>query len=780
MWQASWISGPRCKALASVCLAVASIGEGRSPVTLPVFLEDSHAGSFYWIAENVPLDEPHTLVLFDAHSDASQVFDSDEVRADLRRPRTMRDLRRLTAEWREAGAIQCFNWIEPLMPLPLAEVVWVAPGEITEERRRAMRAEIDRELNAHEMVAPRAGGPLAPRFTVASLEELRGREFAHPVIVSLDLDFFAESGEGGFGTVWNSIVAMPRLRAITAAISTPYLASQEQAASLVRCFLEEAGRITNATIEFDPAARTGPDRSRKARELRRAGRPVPAFDASQLENTPRIFVPGHTPDFDGCVRVRGGGFRIRLREDADDVEWHTLSFEHDVYNLMGSGTRFAAGAPWIQRLVATPLVEGRNWIDAADLPEETGTIRVQARVARVGSNVIILRRSQSPGMRGALEEGFHLPYVLGGSLLPGGPDRAEGGDCANFAVYALRRSRKRSLPWCTPPQFERYTEVIDGFAPGDEEDGIFVSFGSHLAVLWEDRPPRGAFNPEDRFAHHLEGLPEIVSLEELERDRRPPRFLRLRETSPTATLVFGGDVMLARSIGERIRAEPDFDPFSHTGDLLRRADLAVINLECALTDPRPGPARPFLFQAPVQAAGALSRAGIDVVSLANNHSGDGGEEGYEGTLRKLRSLGIDPVDGPVVSMTEIGGLRIAVTGLEPDDSLEPVREASDSADFVAVMTHWGVEHTREIQPAQRAFAAELVEAGADLVVGTGPHAPQAADRIRGRPVFYSTGNLVFDEQGPGPDWKRGYLVVVDLDEKGRILEAERVDTRIPH
>ncbi|MFT5467662.1 MAG: hypothetical protein ACI8UO_002768 [Verrucomicrobiales bacterium] len=750
-------------------------------VELPIFLEDSHAGSFYWIAESIPLDQPHTLVLFDAHSDSSEVFDSDTVRSALREPRNMDELRALTSSWRETGAIQCFNWIEPLMPAPLAEVIWIPPGEISPERRQQLLAEIDREINAHEIVAPRSGEPLTPKFTVASLAELKSKTPRHPVIVSLDLDYFAEGGLDEFDEVWETILNLPDLRAITASISTPYLKSKMQASELVTRFLEESNRITNARVEFDPDASIGPDRSRRARELLRSGKPIPSFDSALIPPTPEIFVSGHSPDADGCIRIKmGDEFRIRPRETAHEIEWVRLEFEHEVYNLMGPDTPFAAGAPWIQRLIPKPISAKRDWIDQSDLTKIPGTIRIRARIDGVASNILKLRLSESTGFRGAIEECFNLPYVLGSSLLAGGPDRAEGGDCANLAIYALRRGQHRPLPWRTPPQFERLCRTIDSFEPGAEDNGIFVSFGSHLGVLWDDQPPLGEFNSDDRFVHQLEGLPEVLTLAELSKNRREPRFLRLRSPEPAVNLVFGGDVMLARTIGERILAEPHFDPFAHVAKELRQADFAIVNLECALTNVEKQVGdRPFVFLAPPAAAEAMTKAGIDAVSLANNHSLDGGEAGLLETRKNLTEAKIAGFGADQILFQEINGVKIAIVGLEPDDSLEIVRKAAAEADFVAVIPHWGVEHSREIQNSQRNFAQQLIEAGADFIAGAGPHVPQKGDQVLSRPVFYSMGNLVFDQAGPTPDWRTGFLVVVSLDEAGEILSVETRDYQIP-
>src|SRR5262245_39749791 len=77
---------------------------------LPIYIEDNHAGTFYWLAQNINLDEPRTLILFDAHSDASGIFDSDKIRGALRKVSSTKDRQKLLDRWRSKGAVQCFNW----------------------------------------------------------------------------------------------------------------------------------------------------------------------------------------------------------------------------------------------------------------------------------------------------------------------------------------------------------------------------------------------------------------------------------------------------------------------------------------------------------------------------------------------------------------------------------------------------------------------------------------------------------------------------------------------
>src|SRR5215475_11717518 len=117
--------------VAGICLAAlltAINSPARAANSLPIYIEDNHAGTFYWLAQTIDLDQPCTLILFDAHSDASGIFDSDKIRNALRNVASTRDCRILLERWRSKGTVQCFNWIEPLMPAPIEKVIWV-PAE---------------------------------------------------------------------------------------------------------------------------------------------------------------------------------------------------------------------------------------------------------------------------------------------------------------------------------------------------------------------------------------------------------------------------------------------------------------------------------------------------------------------------------------------------------------------------------------------------------------------------------------------------------------------------
>src|SRR5262249_27252690 len=217
---------------AAVLLAAAN-AVAAGPKVLPVYIEDNHAGTFYWLAQNIDLDEQYTLLLFDAHSDASGIFDSDNIRDALRNVTSREDRHALLDRWRSHGAVQCFNWIEPLMPAPIAKVIWVPAEELSpvEIGKRAQKATA--LLDGHLEAAPRKSGSFEQSYAVTDFENLEKHiDPSRPLIVTIDLDYFAglpaAQQETDFARIWNFVIERPNLRAITFAISRPYLKTEEE------------------------------------------------------------------------------------------------------------------------------------------------------------------------------------------------------------------------------------------------------------------------------------------------------------------------------------------------------------------------------------------------------------------------------------------------------------------------------------------------------------------------------------------------------------------------
>jgi len=268
-------------------------------------------------------------------------------------------------------------------------------------------------------------------------------------------------------------------------------------------------------------------------------------------------------------------------------------------------------------------------------------------------------------------------------------------------------------------------------------------------------------------------------------------------------LLFVGDVMLSRAVGAKMQSEGDFAfPFRKIADTLAAADLTFANLECPVSDTGRNRHHLYSFRAAPGAIAGLNFAGIDVVSLANNHMYDWGPEALVDTVRRLREAGIRPVGAgandleahyPV--LIDLGDLRLAflayvdvepklaaaapgrpgVAWLEPGRVLADIRFARPLADLVIVSPHWGIEYATQPNRRQVELAHRMIDAGADLVVGTHPHVVQPVEEYNGRWIAYSLGNFIFDQKSPGT--RRGLLLEVRIAGK-RIADVVQVPAAI--
>ena len=267
--------------------------------------------------------------------------------------------------------------------------------------------------------------------------------------------------------------------------------------------------------------------------------------------------------------------------------------------------------------------------------------------------------------------------------------------------------------------------------------------------------------------------------------------------SPTEgyiTLVAAGDMMLSRSIEERMRAYGTLFPFQVFAPFLQEADIAVGNLECALTQSGEPAEKTYTFRAHPDMAAGPAQAGFDLLSLANNHSLDYGTEGLSETIAALEARGIRPVgagpqaEAPVI--LEVRGLRVAFLarnaigspqegiawGGDEEALRRDVRRAGEEADVVVLLLHAGREYATEVTPEQRRLAHAAVEAGADLVIGHHTHTTLETERYLNGLIAYGLGDFVFDIDIVDAA-RDGALLRVVLGREG-VVRADWIPTRI--
>jgi len=274
------------------------------------------------------------------------------------------------------------------------------------------------------------------------------------------------------------------------------------------------------------------------------------------------------------------------------------------------------------------------------------------------------------------------------------------------------------------------------------------------------------------------------------------------------TIAAVGDMMIGTDYPENHL--PDDDGVSFLAELtptLSAADLAIGNLEGVLVDGgEPGkkcsnPNACYLFRSPTRYAEHFRRAGFDVLSLANNHARDFGEEGRTSTMVAIVAAGMlhSGREGDFASF-EKNGLRIAVLAyavtknsnmlLDYELAELTVREHAASHDIVIVSFHGGAEGQDETHiPFEEEeyygeprgdvvrFSRMVVEAGADLVIGHGPHVVRGMEIYKGRLIAYSLGNFatyygisVAGIKGIAP------VLVTTLDGEGRFMEGDIIST----
>jgi poly-gamma-glutamate capsule biosynthesis protein CapA/YwtB (metallophosphatase superfamily) len=268
--------------------------------------------------------------------------------------------------------------------------------------------------------------------------------------------------------------------------------------------------------------------------------------------------------------------------------------------------------------------------------------------------------------------------------------------------------------------------------------------------------------------------------------------LRARR-EPDLSLLAVGDIMLdGRATAVVAERGADY-PFAAVVPLLRRAPIVLGNLEGPFARVAPRERRNHSYRVDPVLARALARAGITIVTLANNHLLDCGRAGVLETLEALGQAGVAAVGAgvderaahaPVIARA--GALRVGVLGYYwnrrcaaqgtlPGSAMDPPQAlAADigtlraQVDRVVVTFHWGVPYERQPSSVDQAKARLAVDYGADAVIGHHPHIVQPAEVYRGRPIFYSVGNFAF---GSGNTRAEGVAVGLRFDERETVVEV---------
>ncbi len=286
---------------------------------------------------------------------------------------------------------------------------------------------------------------------------------------------------------------------------------------------------------------------------------------------------------------------------------------------------------------------------------------------------------------------------------------------------------------------------------------------------------------------------------------QPTRTPTPTPTPAPITLAFTGDVMFGRTVNSHMlsTAANDPYPFTYTADFLRGFDLTIGNLECVISKLGTPVPKSYNFRGDARAYDRLLNAGFDLVSVANNHSGDYGKDAFLDEFTTLPTRGLTPIGGghnkqqahtPIfktvrdttiafLAYDEIDPFSFAATDTTPghawltaDALRNDIALARTQADFVIPFVHWGVEYHTDFTAHQRQLAQTAIDAGADLVVGAHPHVIEPYEMYKGKLIVYSLGNFVFDNMLEEVV-RRGNILALTI-QKQQLLSWKLVPTRI--
>lgn len=256
---------------------------------------------------------------------------------------------------------------------------------------------------------------------------------------------------------------------------------------------------------------------------------------------------------------------------------------------------------------------------------------------------------------------------------------------------------------------------------------------------------------------------EITYIEALYQKNFPIETSIKREVfiDESITIIAFGDMMFDR--GVRSRMDKGVQPFRYFEQLIGTTtkEIVTANLEGPIIEtPREScQQKAYSFQFPTTTATLLSQQGFNLLNLANNHSYDCYQAGFLSTQQSLKNFGIQFMGGgnninQSYTIKEVKGKKVAFVGIDMTvqtiamQSFYPlIAKLNNENDFVIVQIHWGDEYNLGVTSTQKLVGHTLIDKGADIIIGHHPHVIEPMEIYKGKPIFYSLGNFIFDQIG---------------------------------
>ena len=274
-----------------------------------------------------------------------------------------------------------------------------------------------------------------------------------------------------------------------------------------------------------------------------------------------------------------------------------------------------------------------------------------------------------------------------------------------------------------------------------------------------------------------------------------------------------GDIMLGRGVGMRLQKAGSYEKaFEKIAPVLKQGDIVFANLETPITSNTQGLEikRKIVLKAEPESVSGLTSSGINLISLSNNHMMDYYETGLFDTMSILdknnilfAGAGRNIEEARKPAIIENNGLKIGLlaytdmaelvfagnpylsfaagpekSGVVPrkyETIREDILKVREQVDLLAISLHWGVEDSFTITPEQVEFAHNLIDDGADIILGHHPHQFQGMEVYKGKPILYSMGNFLFDQN----DSENMESFIIDMKYRGKeLIEFSAIPVRI--
>ena len=277
----------------------------------------------------------------------------------------------------------------------------------------------------------------------------------------------------------------------------------------------------------------------------------------------------------------------------------------------------------------------------------------------------------------------------------------------------------------------------------------------------------------------------------------PESTVKNSEVVVPISLVFGGDMMFDRYIRTIIRSKGSEYILNDLAGVFAKSDIVVANLEGPITEQPSvsetslvGERNNYVFTFDPHIVDLLKKSRIGIVNIGNNHSMNFGAAGVQSTKEFLAQGGVDYFGSPLpdderILMRDIRGTTIAFVNYNQfvahgrEKAFADIVTARErSADVIILYAHWGTEYV-PATPAIKMLAREFVDAGVDLIIGSHPHVIQEKEVYSGKVVYYSLGNLVFDQYF-SEETKKGLLVQATYDPRANDFSIREIPLTLEH